>query len=124
MKADSPQRKQVEEDRSLLLGVDGDQLAAMPPERGRVQHLEVGGLPADRWPVVDDLDLDDAVARPEQQSRLPPGAGGVRTLRRGRKYTRGGLPLGGGRRTTAAWARRHETPASDAGAGAGRGLRR
>ena len=91
MKADPAQRQQVEEDRPLLLRVDRDQLAAMPPERRRVQHLQVGGLPAHRRPVVDDLQLYDTVARPELPRMLafPPAPGASwRTLRRKAQYTR------------------------------------
>ena len=60
--ARGPQRQQVEEDRAVLRRVDRDQLPAALGLGGAVQDLQVGGLPADRRAVVDQLDLDRAVA--------------------------------------------------------------
>ncbi len=53
------QRQQVAEDRAVLLRVHGDELAPPPAAGPVVEDLEVRGLPADRGPVVGDLDLDD-----------------------------------------------------------------
>jgi hypothetical protein len=60
--AGGPERQQVEEDRPVLRGVDRDQL---PPALGAgaaVQDLQVGGLSPDGRPVIDELDLDRALA--------------------------------------------------------------
>ena len=53
------QRQQVAEDRAVLLRVHGNELAPPPAAGAIVEDLEVRGLPADRGPVVGDLDLDD-----------------------------------------------------------------
>ena len=62
VEADPAQGQEVEEDRAVLLRVDGDELAAVTALGRGVERLEVGRLPADRRPVVQDLQLDDAVA--------------------------------------------------------------
>ena len=91
------QRQQVAEDRAVLLRVHGDELAAPPAAGPVVEHLEVGGLPADRRPVVGDLDLDDPLLPVELDhvlaagpSRSPPWHS--RTSGRNSTRSRGGLP--------------------------------
>ena len=54
--------EEVEEDRPVLGGVDRDHLAAALGVGAAVQHVQVGRLPPDGGPVVDELDLDRAVA--------------------------------------------------------------
>jgi hypothetical protein len=65
------QGQEVEEDRPVLGRGDRDELTPVALRRRRVEHLEVGGLPPDRRPVVDDLDLDDAVAMLQLHGRIP-----------------------------------------------------
>ena len=54
------QRQQVAQDGAILLRVHRDELAAPPVARAVVEHLQVGGLAADRRAVVGDLDPDRA----------------------------------------------------------------
>ena len=75
------ERQQVAQDRPVLLRVHGDELPAPPPAGPVVEHLQVGGLPADRRPVVGDLDLDEPLL-PVELDHLglrapspPPGVG-------------------------------------------------
>ncbi len=66
------QRQQVAEDRPVLLRVHGDELAAPTAAGPVVEDLQVGGLTADRRPVVGDLDLDDPLLPVElDHVRLP-----------------------------------------------------
>ncbi len=90
VEADAAQREQVEQDRALLLGVHRDELAAVAGDRGGVQHLQVRGLSADGGAVVDELQLDDAVTRPELHARCPFLWAPVARARPGecRQYTR------------------------------------
>ena len=71
------QRQQVAQDRAVLLRVHGDELAPPPAAGAIVEDLEVRGLPADRGPVVGDLDLDDPLL-PVELDHV-----GLRALRHG-----------------------------------------
>ncbi|MFN8095203.1 MAG: hypothetical protein U0599_23820 [Vicinamibacteria bacterium] len=71
------ERQQVEQDRAVLRGVDRDHLAAAARVGRAVEDLQVRGLPADGRAVVDQLDLDQAIAVVELDHFLGPGSGGV-----------------------------------------------
>jgi hypothetical protein len=73
--------QQVEEDRAVLGGVDGDELAAVLRLHVLVEHLQVGRLSAHGGAVVDDLDLDRPLAMVQLDHGSPPARTRQRTRR-------------------------------------------
>src|SRR5262249_23094698 len=55
--------QKVEIERAVFLGVQGEESSAALRVHARVESLEVGGLPRERRPIVDQLDGDLAVLK-------------------------------------------------------------
>jgi hypothetical protein len=67
------QRQEVEQDRPVARGGERDELAADVLLEDVMEVDEAGGLPAEPWPVIDDLERDLLRSEVDRGQAPPPG---------------------------------------------------